>query len=92
MSKKSCRKSVPGQTNMPKKYQTNKNTKKMPTSNIYTSAWDWSDTVFNIKSKWNIGFECPHLAIFSPFRILTICLIYKCYGNIPKKTTMTFHF
>ena len=31
-------------------------------------------------------------SIFSPFRILTICRIYKCYGNISKKTTMTFAF
>ena len=48
--------------------------------------------VFNIKSKWSIGFECPHLVIFSPFRILTICLIYRYYGNISEKTTMTFAF
>ena len=87
MSEKSRPKSLSGLTNMPKKCQTGN-----PTGNIYTSAWDWSDTVFNIKSKWSIGFECPHPVIFSPFRILTICLIYKCYGNISKKTTMTFAF
>ena len=87
MSEKSRPKSLSGLTNIPKKYQTGK-----PTGNIYTSAWDWSDTVFNIKSKWSIGFECPHPVIFSPFRILTICLIYKCYRNISKKTTMTFVF
>ena len=63
-----------------------------PPITFYTSAWEWSNTVFNIKSKWSIGFECPHPVIFSPFRILTICLIYKCYGNISKKTTMTFAF
>ena len=80
MSEKSCRKSVPGLSNMPK------NTK--PTSNIYTSALDWSYTVFNIKSKESIGFECSHPVIFSSFRILT----HKCYGNISKKTTMTFAF
>ena len=55
MSKKSCPKSIPGLTNMPKKTQTGN-----PTRNIYTSAWDWSDNVFNIKSKWSIYFECPH--------------------------------
>ena len=59
---------------------------------MYTSVWDWSDAVFNIKSKWSIGFECPLPVIFSPFRILTICLIYKCYGNISKKTTMILSF
>ena len=36
--------------------------------------------------------RCPHPVIFSPFRILTICLNYKCYENISKKTTMTFPF
>ena len=87
MSKKSCTKSVLGLTNMPKKYQAGK-----PTRNIYTSAWNWSNTEFNINFKWSIGFECPHPVIFSPFRILTICLIFKCYGNIFKKTTMTFAF
>ena len=46
----------------------------------------------NIKSKWSTGFECPHPVTFSPFRILTICLIYKCYGNISKKTTMIIAF
>ena len=66
MSEKSCPKSVPGLTNVPKKFQTGKATR-----NIYTSAWDWSDSVFNIKSKWSIGFECPHPVIFSPSRILT---------------------
>ena len=70
-----------------KKYKIGK-----PTSNIYTSAWNWSDTIFNTKYEWNMGFECPHPVIFSPFRFLTICLIYKCYGNISKKTTMTFAF
>ena len=70
-----------------KKYQTDK-----PTRNISSSGLDWSDTIFIIKSKWSIGFECPHPVIFSPFRILTICLIFKCYGNISKKTTMTFVF
>ena len=84
MSEISYPKSVPGLTNMPK------NTK--PTSNIYTSAWDWPDTVFNIKSKWSKGFECSHPVIFSPFRILIICFICKCYGNISKKTTMIFAF
>ena len=87
MSKKSCTKSVLGLTNMPKKYQAGK-----PTRNIYTSAWNWSNTEFNINFKWSIGFECPHPVIFSPFRILTICPNYKCYGNILKKTTMTFAF
>ena len=43
MSEKSCPRSVPDLTNTPKKYQTGK-----PTRNIYTSAWYWSDTVFNI--------------------------------------------
>ena len=86
-SKKSCPKSVPGLTNMPKKYQMGNST-----SNIYTSAWDWSDTVFNIKFKWSVGFECLHPVIFSPFRIFTICLICKCYENISRKTTMTFAF
>ena len=38
------------------------------------------------------GFECSDPVIFSLFRILTICLIYKYYGNISKKTTMTFTF
>ena len=87
MSEKSCPKSLPGLTDITKKYQTGK-----PTRNIYTSAWDWSDTIFSIKSKWRIGFECPHPVIFSLLRILTICLVYKCYGNISKKTTMTFAF
>ena len=77
MSEKSSPKSVPALTNMPKSTKS--------TSNIYTSAWDWSDTVFNIKSKWSIGFECSHPVIFSLFRMLTICLIYKCYGNISNK-------
>ena len=40
MSEKSCPISVPGLTNMPNKYQTGK-----PTRNIYTSAWDWSDSL-----------------------------------------------
>ena len=35
-------------------------------SNIYTSALDWSDTVFNIKSKCSVGFQCPHPVIGSP--------------------------
>ena len=48
--------------------------------------------VFNIKSKWSIGFECPHLVIFPPFSILNVCLIYKSYRNISKKTIMTFAF
>ena len=87
MSKTSCPKSIPGLTNMQKNYETGK-----PTRNTYTYACDWSDTVFNIKSKWSIDFECPYPVIFSPFRILTICLIYKCYGNISKKTNMTFAF
>ena len=45
MSEKSCLKFVPGLTNM-SRCQTGKST-----GNIHTSAWDWSDTVFNIKSK-----------------------------------------
>ena len=66
-----------------------KNTiKGKPTSNIYTSAWDWSDTVCNINSKWSIDFECSHPIIVSPFRIHIICLICKCYGNISNKTTI----
>ena len=56
MSEKSRPKSLSGLTNMPKKHQTGN-----PTGNIYTSAWDLSDTVFNIKSKWSIGFECLFL-------------------------------
>ena len=36
MSEKSCPKSVPGLTNMPKKYETSKSTR-----NLNTSAWDW---------------------------------------------------
>ena len=55
MSETFCRKSVPSLTNRQKKYQTGN-----PTRNIYTSAWDWSDTVFNVNSKWGIGFECLH--------------------------------
>ena len=78
MSEKPCPKYVPGLTNMPKKKQ-----KCKPTSNsCVSSAWDWSDTISNIKSKWSIGFECPHSGTFSLFRVLTICLISKCYGNI----------
>ena len=50
MPEKFCPKSVPGLTNMPKKYQIGK-----PTSNIYASAWNWSDTVFNINFKWSIS-------------------------------------
>ena len=46
MSKTSCPKSIPGLTNMQKNYETGN-----PTRNLNTSAWDWSDTVFNIKSK-----------------------------------------
>ena len=87
MSERSCPKSVPGLTNMPKNYQKGK-----PTRKIYTSALDWSDTVFIMKSKWSIGFECPHTVLFSPFSILNMCLIYKCHGNISKKITMTFAF
>ena len=45
MFKKSCPKSVPGLTNMS---DTGKST-----DNIYTSAWDWLDTAFHIKSKWS---------------------------------------
>ena len=82
MSKNSCSKSVPGLTNMPNRYH----------QKHFTSAWDWSDTFFSIKSKWSLGFACPHPVTFSPIRILTICLIYKCYGNISQKTTMTFAF
>ena len=53
MSEKSCPKYVPGLTNMPKKKK-----KCKPTSNnCASSAWDWSATIFNIKSKWSIGFE-----------------------------------
>ena len=44
MSEKSCPKSVPGLTNMPKKNKKTKQTGK-PTSNIYTFAWDWLDTL-----------------------------------------------
>ena len=33
---------------------------------------------------------CPYPVIFSPFRILTICLVYTCYRNISKNTTVTF--
>ena len=29
---------------------------------------------------------------FFPFRILNICLIYRCYGNVSKKTTITFNY
>ena len=85
MSEKSCPKSVPGLTNMPK------NTKMVSAPVTFTLLYG-IQTVFNIKSKWSIGFECPHPVIFSPFRILTICLIYKCYGNISKKTTMILAF
>ena len=62
MSRKCCLKSVSGLTNIPKTYQ-----KRKPSNNSSTSAWDWSDTFFNIKSKWSIGSECP----FSLFRILS---------------------
>ena len=60
-----------------KKYQKGK-----PTSNIYTQAWDWSDTVLHIKSKWSIGFEAAYPVTLSLFRILTISCIYKCYGKV----------
>ena len=86
MSKKSCPKSIPGLTNMPKKYQI------VSPLETFILLHRLGQTLFNIKSKWRIGFECPHPVIFSPFRILTICLIYTCYGNISKKTTMTFAF
>ena len=76
---------------MPKKYA-KKITKQVSPPETFYFCWDWSDTVFNIKSKWSIGFTCSHPVIFFPFRILTICLIYNCYGNISKKTTMTFAF
>ena len=66
-------------------YQTGK-----PTSNIFTSALKWPDTAFHVKFKWSISFVCPYPVIFSPFRILTICLVYKCYRNISKNTTVTF--
>ena len=75
MSEKYCPKSISVLTNMLKKYH-------KPTNNIYTSAWGWSDTVFDIKSKWSIDFECPYPVISSPFRIRTICLNNECYGNI----------
>ena len=87
MSKRSCPQSVVGLTDMPKICQTGK-----PTINIYTSTWDWSDTVLIIKSKWNLGLECFHPVILSFFRIFIICIIYKCYANISKKTAMTFAF
>ena len=57
-----------------------------------TDTFTSTTTDDSFKSKWSIGFECPNPVIFSPFRILTIYLIYKCYGNIWKKTTMTFAF
>ena len=51
MFKKCCLKSVPGPTNMPK------NTKQVkPPVTFITSAWGWSETVFNIKPIWSIGF------------------------------------
>ena len=88
MSKKSCPKTVPGLNNMPK------NTKKVspPIKFIHYIFMGLDDTVVNIKSKWSIGFDCPHPVIFSPFGILTICLIYKRCENISKKTTMPFAF
>ena len=86
MPKKSCPKSVPGLTNMPK------NTKKVSPLVTFILLPGIGQTLFNIKFKWNIGFECPHPVVFSRFRILTICLIFNYYGNISKKTTMTFAF
>ena len=86
MSEKSCRKSVPGLTNMPKI------TKKVSPPETFILLHRIGQTLFNIKFKWSIGFECPHPVVFSPFSIRTICLIYNCYGNISKKTTMTFAF
>ena len=75
MSEKSC---SAWSSQYLKKYQKGK-----ATSNIYTFAWDWSDTVFDIKSNWCISFECPYPVIFSRFRIFTIYL--KSYGDIPRK-------
>ena len=80
MSKKSCLKSVSGITNTPK------NTRKINPTVTFVFMHR------KFKSKCCIGFECPHLVIFSLFRIFIICLIYKCYGNNSKKTTMTFAF
>ena len=63
MYERSCPKSVPGLTwsNATKYQQSN------PNSNIYTLSWDRTDTVFNIKSKWSIDFECPHTVYFLSF-------------------------
>ena len=46
-------------------------------------------TLFSILSP-NGAHVLPHPVIFCLFRTFTICLSYKCYGNISKKATMTF--
>ena len=74
MSKTSCPKSVPGLTNMPK------NTK--PTMGLVRHCLQYY-------AQMDIGFECSHPVISCPFRILTIFLIYKCYGSISKKKTLS---
>ena len=87
MFENSCPKSVPGLTNIPK------NTKQVSPPATFTLLHGIGQSLFSILSPNGvIGLECPHPVIFSPFRILIICLIKKCYGNISKKTTMTFTF
>ena len=87
MFENSCPKSVPGLTNIPK------NTKQVSPPATFTLLHGIGQSLFSILSPNGvIGLECPHPVIFSPFRILIICLIKKCCGNISKKTTMTFTF
>ena len=87
MSPKSCFKSVPGSTNIPT------NTKQVNPPVTFILLHGIGKRLSSIiKSKWSIGFECPHPVVFSCFRILTICHLYKCNGNISKKTTMTLAF
>ena len=69
MSKKSCPKSVPGLTNMPK------NTK--PITGLVRHCLQYY-------VQMDIGFEFSHPVIFSPFRILTICLM-SVMETFPKK-------
>ena len=77
MCKTSWPKSVSHLTNMPK------NTK--PTMGLVRHCLQYY-------AQMGIGFESSHPVISSLFRILTIFLIYKCYGNISEKTTIAFAF
>ena len=75
MSEKSCPKSVPG---LP---ICKKNTKQLSPPETFYFCWDWSDTVFDITSKWSIRAVVMFLKILIKvnFRALTKTCIVSYY-------------